>query len=559
MNRSPADITSLPDLLSHAAGTGAWRSRRPVYRDLLPPCNHACPAGQNIQAWLSLAQEGKSEKAWQVIMQDNPLPAVLGRICYHPCEDGCNRAFTDSPVNIHALERWLGDQALDKGWTSPASETSTGKRVLIVGAGPGGLSAAYHLRRLGHFVEIREAGPVAGGMMHFGIPAYRLPRNILEKEIARITAMGVNIVLNHKVQDILAEKAAGSFDAVFISIGAQLAKKVDIPGREAERMLDALTLLRQVENGTAPQLGRRVAVYGGGNTAMDAARTVQRLTGHEAMIIYRRDREHMAAHDFEATEALEEGIKINWLRTIKAMGPEGLQVEIMRLEDGRPVPTGQFETLEADTLILAVGQDTDTNFLRNVPGLAFRDDGTIGVGPDMMTGCTGIFCGGDMVPSERTAAIAIGHGKKAARHIDGWLKDRPYAKAPAPPLAGPEGLHVWMRTVAPQQAQNELPVAQRLGGFDEIKAGLSDSQGLFEARRCLSCGNCYECDGCFGACPEQAIVRLGKGNGYRVDYDKCTGCGICAEQCPCQAIALVAEPIGDSSTLVETFKEHDNE
>jgi formate dehydrogenase (NADP+) beta subunit len=541
MDRSIPDITSLPDLLSHAAGTGAWRTRQPVYKNLLPPCNHACPAGQNIQAWLSLAQAGRFEEAWKVILQDNPLPAVLGRICYHPCEDGSNRAVTDSAVNIHAMERWLGDQALEHGWGMPAAETATGKRVLIVGAGPGGLSAAYHLRRLGHFVEIHEAGPMAGGMMHFGIPAYRLPRNVVEKEIERIADMGVKIVLNHKVEDVFAEKAAGSFDAVFIAIGAHLAKKVDIPGREAGRMMDALTLLQQVENGTAPQLGRKVAIYGGGNTAMDAARTVQRLTGHEAMIIYRRDREHMTAHDFEAREALDEGIKINWLRTIKAMGPGGLQVEIMRLEDGRPVPTGQFETLEADTLILAIGQDTDTHFLRNVPGLVFRDDGSIEVGRDMMTGCAGIFCGGDMVPTDRTAAIAIGHGKKAARHIDGWLKGKPYHKAPASALAGPEGLHLWMRTYAPQQEQAELPVARRVRGFDEVKAGLTESEALYEARRCLSCGNCYECDGCYGACPEQAIVRLGKDKGYRVDHNKCTGCGACAEQCPCQAIQMMEE------------------
>lgn len=490
---------------------------------------------------MSLAQEGKTEEAWQIILQDNPLPAVLGRICYHPCEDRCNRAVTDSSVNIHALERWLGDQALEQGWTSRVPEKSTGKRVLIVGAGPGGLSAAYHLRRMGHCVEIHEAGPVAGGMMHFGIPAYRLPRNILEKEIERITDMGVKIVLNHKVQDIFGEKAAGSFDAVFIAIGAHLAKKVDIPGREAGRIMDALTLLQQVENGTTPQLGRKVAIYGGGNTAMDAARTVQRLAGHEVMIIYRRDREHMAAHDFEAKEALDEGIKINWLRTIKAMGPGDLQVEVMRLEDGRPVPTGRFEVLDADTLILAIGQDTDTDFLRNVPGLIFREDGTIEVGADMMTGCAGIFCGGDMVPTDRTAAIAVGHGKKAARYIDGWLKSQPYSKAPSPPVAGPQGLHLWMRTDAPQQEQPELPVARRVQGFDEVKAGLTETEALFEAQRCLSCGNCYECDGCFGACPEQAITRLGKDKGYRVDYSKCTGCGVCAEQCPCQAIQMMEE------------------
>lgn len=538
MNNIAPDITSVADLKSHSEGTGPVRKQHPVYVDLLPPCNHACPAGENIQAWLSLAQAGRYEDAWRMLVADNPMPAVCGRVCYHPCEDACNRAHIDSAVGIHAVERFLGDEALKNGWKLTCMAAPTGKRVLIVGAGPSGLSAAYHLARMGHYAEIHEAGPMAGGMMHFGIPAYRLPRKELELEVDRIKDIGASIMLNRKVQDIWKEKQEGNFDAVFIAVGAHLSRKTEIPGRDASNILDAVTLLKQVEAGTAPSLGRRVAIYGGGNTAMDAARTAKRLGASEAIIIYRRDREHMAAHDFEAQEALDEGIKINWLRTIKEMDGQNLTVEIMRLENGRPVPTGQFETLGADCLVLALGQEADTDFLKNVPGLTFKPDGSVIVGQDMTTGCEGVFAGGDMVPGERSVTVAIGHGKKAARYINGYLEKNLYQPAPKHTVVGYDRLHRWYNTDAPQSAQAELPVAERVAGFDEVRLGLPEKEALFEAQRCLSCGNCFECDGCYGACPQDAIIKLGKGNKYEFNYNQCTGCAVCYEQCPCHAIEM---------------------
>ncbi|RMG69061.1 MAG: FAD-dependent oxidoreductase [Bacteroidetes bacterium] len=533
------DLTTPPDLQEHFKGTGALRTQHPVYTDFLPPCNNACPAGENIQAWLSLVQAGKFEQAWQQLVEDNPFPAIMGRICYHPCESACNRAEIDSEVSIHAVERYLGDMALKEGWKPRQAAEASGKKVMIVGAGPSGLSAAYHLARLGHAVTIYEAGPVPGGMMHFGIPAYRLPREELEAEVARIVDMGVEIVYNHKVSDLMAEKEAGGFDAAFVAVGAHLSKKIDIPNRDAGKIMDALSFLKDVEEGHPPRLGRRVAVYGGGNTAMDAARTAKRL-GYEPLIIYRRDREHMPAHDFEATEALSEGVKINWLRTIKEIDQQTFTVEVMEVnEEGRPVPTGKFETLEADALILALGQESDTGFMKNIPGIEFKWD-TVVVDKNMMTGCPGVFAGGDMVPSERTATVAVGHGKKAARNIDAYLRGTTYEKGPKHPIVSYERLHVWYRTEAPKREQAELPLAERID-FTEIMAGLEAKEAVFEAKRCLSCGNCFECDGCYGACPEDAIIKLGPGNRYRFDYDKCTGCGVCFEQCPCHAIEMVPE------------------
>lgn len=540
MNKTKNDMTLPPDL-SGDSGTGPVRRHKPIYQDSLPPCNHACPAGENIQAWLALAQEGRYEAAWQVLVENNPLPAVHGRVCYHPCESSCNRAQVDQAVSIHAVERFLGDQALQHGWKPKWSPMTNGKKVLIVGAGPSGLSCAWHLRRLGYEVEIHEAGPIAGGMMRFGIPAYRMPREVLDREIQQIISTNVTLKLNQKVDDVLEVKKQGGFDAVFMAIGAHLAKKIDIPAREAGKILDAVSYLAAVERGDAPKLGRRVAIYGGGNTAMDASRTARRLGAEEVMIIYRRDREHMPAHAFEADEAEEEGVKINWLRTIHNIDSTTITVEVMEVDaSGRPQPTGRFETLNADSLILALGQDVDLSVLKRIPGITLRKDGVVDVDEHMMTSVPGIFAGGDMVPSERTVTIATGHGKKAAYHIDGWLRNQPWHKKDPVPVMEYPGLHLWYNTAADATYQPVVTPEDR-DGFDEIIGGLTDNQARYEAARCYSCGNCFECDGCYGSCPEGAVIKLGKGLRYEFDYDLCTGCAACFNQCPCHAIEMVAE------------------
>ena len=545
--RKRPELTRPPNLLQHGKSVGPIRSQRPIYKDLLPPCNRACPAGENIQGWLSHARAGRDERAWQEIMKDNPLPAVHGRVCYHPCETACNRAEVDSAVNIHAVERFLGDRALREGWRVEPIRAPSKKRVLVVGAGPSGLSAAFHLTRLGHEVRVCEAGPVAGGMMHFGIPAYRLPRRELSAEVENIERMGVEIAFNYKVENLLAEIRGGGFDAAFVAVGAHISKRVDIPARDASRIFDAVNVLRDAATGEAPALGRRVAIYGGGDTAMDAARTAKRLGADEAMIVYRRDAAHMPAHASEAEGAAEEGVKMNWLRTIREVDERGIQVEIMELGDeGYPRPTGRFESLEADSVILALGQDSDTSFLRDVPGLEFKRDGTVVVGRDFMTGYPGVFAGGDMVPDERTVTVAVGHGKKAARHIDAYLRGARYEPAPKRPLAGFEKLRLWYLTDAETEREPAQDPRERTYNFQEIVKGLGEAEARYEAERCYSCGNCFECDACFAACPEDAIVKLGPWRGYEIDFDRCTGCAVCYETCPVHAIEMIPEPPANS-------------
>ncbi|MDJ0955371.1 MAG: NAD(P)-binding protein [Arenicellales bacterium] len=524
--------------------TGSWRTSRPVYLDRLPPCNNACPAGENIQSWLYHAEEGDYHSAWQKLMEDNPMPAVMGRVCYHPCEDACNRSKLDAAVGINSVEGFLGDQALKERWKLDIEAEDSGKRVLVVGAGPSGLSAAYHLRRKGHAITIREAGPMAGGMMRFGIPKYRLPRAILDMEIQRIVDLGINLELNSKVDDIDAAFKEG-FDAIFIAVGAHLAKRIDIPAHAAGKILDAVSVLRDMETGDEPpQLGRRVIVYGGGNTAMDVARTAKRLGANEAMIVYRRSRKEMPAHDFEATEAEEEGIMIHWLRTIKQIDETTFTIEKMRIDDtGRPHPTGEFETLEADTLILALGQDVDTSFLERVTGVQIASDGVVQVNNQMMTGRDGLFAGGDMVPSERTVTVAVGHGKKAARNIDAWLRGEVYNPPVKHEIATFEHLNTWYYDDAPKTIRPQLDLIRRQTSFDEVTQSLDEENALYEARRCLSCGNCFECDNCYGICPDNAVIKLGAGKRFEFNYDYCKGCGMCELECPCGAIKMVPEDI----------------
>ena len=529
---------------SLANKTGTWRTERPVYVDRLPPCNAQCPAGEDIQGWLFHAESGDYESAWRHLTRDNPFPAIMGRVCYHSCEGVCNRGRIDAAVGINSVERFLGDEALKRGWQFKVPEQESGKHVLVVGAGPSGMSAAYHLRRMGHRVTVKEAGPMLGGMMRFGIPKYRLPRDVLEAEMQRVMAMGVTVELNARVANIVESMHEGAFDAAFLAVGAHIAKRAFIPVKDSSRILDAVAVLRSMEGEEKPMLGRRVVVYGGGNTAIDVARTAKRLGATEAIIVYRRTRERMPAHDFEVEEALQEGVMVKWLSTIRQADEGALTIEKMVLDEkGHPQPTGELETLEADSLVLALGQDVDLSLLEGVPGLEIKD-GVVQVDPaTLMTGHPGLFAGGDMVPAERNVTVAVGHGKKAARHIDAWLRGvAPAAVAKHAP-AEFERINAWYYSDAPKTVRPQLEIARRTSSFDEVQGGLTEDNALFEARRCLSCGNCFECDNCYGVCPDNAVIKLGAGNRFQFNYDYCKGCGVCAAECPCGAIEMVPETV----------------
>jgi NADPH-dependent glutamate synthase beta subunit-like oxidoreductase len=531
---------------SRANKTGSWRTERAVYVDRVPPCSNGCPAGEDVRGWLYEAEEGGPayERAWRRIMESNPFPAVMGRVCYHPCETACNRGQLDESVGINAVERFLGDEAIRQGWRVDVDTPATGHRVLVVGAGPAGLAAAYQLARLGHQVTIKEAGRAAGGMMRYGIPRYRLPREVLDAEVQRILDLGVVLQLDTTVRDLAQVMQEERHDAVFLAVGAQIGRRAYIPAGSAAHVVDAVSMLHGVEEGDRPLLGRRVAVYGGGNTALDSARTARRLGASDALVVYRRTQDRMPAHETELREAEQEGVLFKWLSTITQVDDGHIQVERMVLDpDGFPRPTGELETLDADTVVLALGQETDLSLVEHVDGLQV-EDGTVVVDSNMMTGHAGVFAGGDMVPAERSVTVGIGHGRRAAGNIHAWLSGRSSTPAVDQELAGFDTLNTWYYADAPRAHRSQLELVRRQSTFDEVVHGLDADNAMAEARRCMSCGSCLSCDNCFAVCPDNAVLKLGRpGEKYLIDLDYCKGCGLCVAECPSGAIQMQPEEI----------------
>ena len=529
---------AFPPGSSLAYHTGDWRSQQPRYHDKWPPCGQACPASEDIQAWLALASERRWEAAWRKLTERNPLPATMGRVCYHPCELACNRKHLDSAVNIHALERHLGDLALAHGWSHrPLTLSRQRQRVAVVGAGPAGLSCAFQLARRGYPVTIFDAATEAGGTLRSGIPDYRLPKAVLAREIEAILALGIELKLGVRIGGaVAAETLREDFDAVFLAIGAQRPRRYTADASE-HGVMTGLDFLHRINRGERPALPRQVAVIGGGNTAIDVARCARRLGAEEVTVVCAQSPHgsqlgqpgaEIPSSQEEIRQAELEGVRLRYGTGVRRLvrsgqhlsGVEAARVDQLHDREGRFAPRlfeGTEEFLPAGLVIFAIGQEVDwqgLESLREAPAVAV---------------------GGDAAGEHRFAATAVGSGYRGAMALIGLLAGTPprqehHEKAEITYKA----LHL---EYYPRVARREAAVSQRrLDGFDEIVAGLAGDDAGLEAERCLSCGVCFHCDNCWHFCPDAAVIKTA--DGYRVDYDYCKGCGICAQECPCGHIDM---------------------
>lgn len=562
--QSAADMPSLPMSVGTTLynKTGSWRYVRPVYRDKTPPCNHACPAGEDIVDYLQMVVDGNYEQARQRILEENPLIGVCGRVCPHPCESECNRTQLGGAIAIHSLERFVAGLSGARRLPQAEKTAPAGAKVAVVGSGPAGLSCAYQLARRGYRVTIFEALPASGGMLRVGIPSYRLPREVLDAEILAIQSLGVEIRTGMRLGQNLRLEDLQGYRAVFLAIGQHLSRKLGIPGEEAQGVLPGLEFLRRVNLGEPVQIGSRVAVVGGGNTAMDAARCAVRLGARQVTILYRRSRHEMPAIDEEVEETEGEGVKIEYLtapvEVVTTVGKvtalKCVRMQLGEPDEGgrrRPAPIqGSEYSLPVDMVIPALGQEADLAFLdRQIESAK----GLIVIDVAGSTSRQSVFAGGDAATGAGTVAYAIGSGKRAALAIDRLLNGE--SLEGFPPLS--EHVHVAARDVdpsvvpfedinpayftsEPRTPQGQRTASERIKDFQEVNLGFSEREAQREAERCLSCGTCNQCDTCWLYCPDVCIHRRDH-TAYEFDYDYCKGCGVCAQECPREAIAMEEE------------------
>jgi len=552
--------------------TGAWRTQRPFYEDKTPPCSAACPAGNDIVAFIQKIAQEDFEGAWNVIKEENPFPGVCGRVCFHPCVSKCNRGSFDEPVAIYALERFVADFASRLSRKTGKAGEKRKEKVAIIGSGPAGMSCAFHLARLHYDVTVFESFSLAGGMLRMGIPSYRLPRDVLDRELSNIEALGVEIRTGVSLGEDLRLEDLKDYQAVFISTGAHQSRGLHIPGEKEKGVLSGLDLLKKINLSKRVKLGDKIGVIGGGNTAIDVARSVIRL-GKKATILYRRSREEMPAFEDEILEAFEEGVKIRYLvNPIRVGQKDGLKrLECLRMELGekdesgrrRPVPIPNSNLfIDADHVVIAAGEEIEASFL---PEGLEKKEGIVLTQRDGSTGIKGIFAGGDLTSNQRTVAHAIGSGKKAAMAIDAFLKGKdpeeviiqnligegpslsifgylhPGERLRKPHVVTFEELNMDYFEPAKRQGESKNAVKERIKGFKEVSSTFSEGVALEEAERCFSCGTCNECENCYVFCPDASVLKREEMLSHQVDYDYCKGCGICLTECPRGAISLQGE------------------
>lgn len=528
-----------------AVKTGGWRSVRPVEVDRTAPCAAGCPAGVEVPRYLDLVRLGHLEEAFAVFAEHNPFPRITGRVCPHACEDGCNLAVAtgDTPVAIRSIERWLGDATAHLAHPQPFEATR--RRVAVVGSGPAGLAAAYYLRRSGHHVTVYERRAVAGGMLRYAIPEYRLPAAVVDEEIARLAAMGIQFVTGVELgRDFHLDEIASDHSAVFLATGACRERPVGIQG---EHLLDSgLQFLETAGFDTSITRGVRCAVIGGGNTALDVARVVRRLGG-DATVLYRRTAEEMPAIREEYHRAVADGVVFEWLTLPRSVevGDRGVvvTVEEMRLGDPdasgrrRPEPTGRTRRLAFDRVFSAVGEIADST---PFPDSLKDADGWLEVGPGGATADPMVHAGGDLVTGPATVVAAIAAGREAARVIDrrlGFSDHWPSVHSAA--VVGPAEVNPSYRRVARRISD---PAARTVDPLAEETLTVAGEAALAEIERCLSCGHCNACGTCFVFCPDGAIGW--EEGGPVIDLEFCKGCGICVVECPGRALVLINERDG---------------
>jgi NADPH-dependent glutamate synthase beta subunit-like oxidoreductase len=543
-----------PVIKAASSGGADVSTLRPFYIPKTPPCAGHCPSGTEIRELLvTIAQadaygrtnEQAFELVWKRLTERNPFPGVCGRVCPHPCEEGCNRTAKDGGVAINAIERFIGDFGIEKNLKlSKIDGAVQSERVAIVGAGPAGLSCAYQLVRRGYSVTVFEAFPQAGGMLRYGIPRYRLPREVLDAEINRILDLGVELKCNCVIgKDISMEELRQQYKAVFVGIGAQKAIKLRVPGEDAPNVFGGTDFLNLVNRGEKVEIGNKVIVIGGGDTAIDAARVSKRL-GADVTLLYRRTRTEMPAVAEEVEGALEEGVKIEFLvAPVEVLQKDGRAVALrsLRMELGepdasgrrRPVPVAgsEFE-VEATTIIPAISQEPD---FQGFDDLHSGKD-WIKTGDGGATTVDGVYAGGDDTDLG-LVTIAISQGRFAAEAIDARMRGVPLQKPSAPPQILKDKIKLDWYKEAVRHERNHVPVADRQPDT-EIQIGLSEAEVLDEAKRCMSCGMCMDCETCWMYCSNSCFVKLPKGEHYKVKLDVCNGCKKCAEACPCGYIEM---------------------